>query len=64
VSNPRKPFAYRPSKESLLHVRHASAEEKLQWLEEANAFVRQFLDPAKRERWRAYIAQDEDLRRE
>jgi hypothetical protein len=45
-----------------MHVRHASAEAKLQWLEEANAFVGQFVEPEKLERWRAFIARDEEKR--
>lgn len=45
-----------------MHFRSASAEAKLQWLEEANAFVRQFVAPEKQERWRAFVARDEEKR--
>lgn len=62
MSKPRTPFAYRPSKESLLHVRNASAEAKLQWLEEANAFVRQFVEPETRARWRVFVEEGASMK--
>ncbi len=48
----KKPFAFRPSIEALRHFRHATPEEKLNWLEEANRFVNAFVSPEKQERWK------------
>jgi hypothetical protein len=49
---PKKPFAFRPSPEALKEVKNASAEAKLNWLEEANRFVHDFVSPQKLERWK------------
>ncbi len=48
----KKPFAFRPSLEALRQFKDASAEAKLNWLEEANRFVNEFVTPQKRERWK------------
>ena len=48
----QKPFVFRPSPESLKHFRDASAEAKLNWLEEAARFVRDFVPPEKLEKWK------------
>ena len=39
----KKPFAFRPSIETLKYFKDASPEAKLNWLEEANRFVSDFL---------------------
>lgn len=63
MSDPRKadrtsgrarPFAHRLSRESLLQFKDAPAEAKLNWLEEALAFVNRFVSAEKRERWRRF----------
>lgn len=52
-SEPKKgPFAFRPSPEALRHFRNATPEAKLNWLEEANRFVNDFVSPEKQERWK------------
>jgi len=48
----KKPFAFRPSPESLRQFRDATPEAKLNWLEEASRFVNDFVSPEKRERWK------------
>jgi hypothetical protein len=48
----KKPFVFRPSPETLSYFTGASAEAKLNWLEEANRFVHDFVPEAKRERWK------------
>jgi hypothetical protein len=53
----KKPFAFRPSPETLHHFKDASPEAKLNWLEEANQFVNDFVPPEKRERWRKISGQ-------
>jgi hypothetical protein len=50
----RKPFVFHPSPEALRHFRNASAEEKLNWLEEARRFVLDFVAPDKREKWEKF----------
>jgi hypothetical protein len=45
-------FAFRPSKETLKQFKDASAEAKLNWLEEANRFVNDFVSSQKQERWK------------
>ena len=47
-----KPFAFRPSPESLKQFKDASPEAKLNWLEEANRFVNDFVPREKLERWK------------
>ena len=47
-----KPFAFHPSQETLKQFKNASPEEKLNWLEEANQFVHDFVSPQKLERWK------------
>ena len=48
----KKPFAFRPSQEALKQFKDASPEAKLNWLEEANRFVNDFVSPQKLERWK------------
>jgi hypothetical protein len=48
----KKPFAFRPSREALRQFKDASSEAKLNWLEEANRFVNDFVPPQKLERWK------------
>lgn len=48
----KKPFAFRPSQEALDQFKDASPEAKLNWLEEANRFVNDFVSPEKLERWK------------
>ena len=48
----KKPFAYRPSPETIKQFKDASPETKLNWLEEANKFVHDFVSPSKLERWK------------
>ena len=48
----KKPFAFRPSREALRQFKDVSSEEKLNWLEEANRFVNDFVPPQKLERWK------------
>ena len=47
-----KPFVFRPSTDTLNAFKDASAEDKLNWLEEANQFVRDFVSPEKLEMWK------------
>ncbi len=48
----KKPFAFRPSREALRQFKDVSSEEKLNWLEEANRFVNDFVPLQKLERWK------------
>ena len=48
----KKPFVFRPSQEALKQFKDASPEAKLNWLEEANRFVNDFVSPQKLERWK------------
>jgi len=48
----KKPFVFRPSTETLKQFKDATPEAKLNWLEEANRFVNEFVPPQKLERWR------------
>jgi hypothetical protein len=48
----KKSFVFRPSQETLKHFKDVSPEAKLNWLEEANRFVNDFVPPRKLERWR------------
>lgn len=45
----KKPFAFRPSREALRQFKDASPEAKLNWLEEANRFVSDYVSPRKLE---------------
>ena len=45
-------FAFRISRERLKEFRNFSAEDKLDWLEEANKFVNDFVPESKLARWR------------
>lgn len=45
------PFVFRLTEDKLRECRDMTAEEKLRWLEEANAFVRKFVPPQRLERW-------------
>ena len=47
-----KPFAFRPSTESLKQFRAAPVEAKLDRLEEANRLVNDFVTPEKLKRWK------------
>lgn len=50
---PKKdPSAFRPSLEALMQFKDASPEAKLNWLEDANRFVNDFVSPEKLERWK------------
>jgi hypothetical protein len=44
-------FSFRLSKEKLKEFQGISAEAKLQWLEEANRFVNEFVSPEKLRKW-------------
>lgn len=46
-----RPFAFRPSLEALKQFKSATPEQKLNWLEEANRFVHDFVPPQKLKRW-------------
>ncbi|HWR72803.1 MAG TPA: hypothetical protein VN604_06515 [Nitrospirota bacterium] len=48
----KKPFTFRPSPEALKYFKDASPEAKLNWLEEANRFVNDFVPREKLERWK------------
>ena len=48
----KKPFVFRPSQETLKQFKDASPEAKLNWLEEANRFVNDFVSRKKLERWK------------
>jgi hypothetical protein len=48
----KKPFVFRLSQETLKQFKDASPEAKLNWLEEANRFVNEFVSPQKLERWK------------
>jgi len=48
----KKPFAFRPSPDSLYQFKDTSSEAKLNWLEEANRFVNDFVSPEKLEKWK------------
>jgi hypothetical protein len=50
-------YSYRFSKEKLREFIGFSAESKLEWLEEANKFINEFLPSEKRERWEEFIKQ-------
>lgn len=47
----KKPFAFHPSIEALRAFKNTTTEERLNWLEEANRFVADFVPPKKREKW-------------
>ena len=51
----KKPFAFRPSQEALKQFKDASPEAKLNWLEEANRFVSDFVSPAKLDKWKKIV---------
>ncbi len=48
----KKPFVFRPSPETLKQFKDASPEAKLNWLEEANRFVNDFVPAKKLEKWK------------
>ena len=50
-------YSYRLSKEKLREFLGSSAEAKLEWLEEANRFINEFLPSEKRKRWEEFIRQ-------
>jgi len=45
------PFVFRPPPDTLKAFKDASDEDKLNWLEEANRFVNDFVSPEKLEKW-------------
>lgn len=49
-------FAFRLSKEKLRELHGFSAEDKLDWLEEANRFVADFVPEEKLRKWKRFIA--------
>jgi len=51
----RRTFSFRLSKEKLREFQGLSAEAKLQWLEDANRFVNEFVSPEKRRKWEEFI---------
>jgi hypothetical protein len=51
----RKQFAFRPSKQALSKFKDASPEAKLNWLEEANRFVNDFVPSQKLGRWKKIV---------
>jgi hypothetical protein len=51
----KKTFAFRPSQEALRQFKDASPEAKLNWLEEANRFVNDFVPPQRLERWKKIV---------
>ena len=53
----KRPFVFRPSQEALGQFKDASPEAKLNWLEEANRFVNEFVTPEKLERWKKIAGQ-------
>jgi len=46
-----KTFVFRPSTEALKHFKNASAEAKLNWLEDAAQFVKDFVPQEKLQKW-------------
>ncbi len=48
----KKQFVFCPSPETLKQFKDAPPEAKLNWLEEANRFVNEFVSPQKLERWK------------
>ena len=53
----KRPFVFRPSREALRQFKDVSPEAKLDWLEEANKFVHDFVSPSKLERWKKISGQ-------
>ncbi len=53
-------FVHWVSRENLVRFKDASAEAKLQWLEEANEFVNTFVSPRKRQLWQQLLDSLED----
>lgn len=51
----KKAFAFHLSKEKLMESLKLSAEEKLDWLEEANDFVADFVPEEKIKRWKKFV---------
>ncbi len=47
-----KPFVFRPSLETLKLFRGTSAEDRLNWLEDARRFVHDYVSPEKLEQWK------------
>jgi len=48
----KNPFVFHPSPETLKQFEDASPEAKLNWLEEANRFVNDFVPAKKLEKWK------------
>lgn len=57
-----KDFSFHVRFETIKDLRNVSAEEKLDWLAEANEFVRLFVPPEKRERWMKVLSKTEGNR--
>jgi hypothetical protein len=51
----KEPFSFRLPKEKLKEFQGLSAEAKLQWLEDANTFVNEFVSPEKHRKWEEFI---------
>lgn len=51
----KRDYAFRISKESLIAFSKLSAEEKLNWLEEANKFIEDLVPEEKLMRWEKFI---------
>jgi hypothetical protein len=51
-------FAFRLSKEKIMEFSKLSAEDKLNWLEDANRFVAEFLPEEKLKKWEKFIARN------
>ena len=56
----RKGFSFHVRLDTIKEQRNVSAEEKLDWLAEANEFVRTFVPPEKRERWMKILGKTEN----
>jgi hypothetical protein len=50
----KEPFVFHPSLEALEHFKNATAEEKLNWLEDAAQFVKDFVPAEKLQKWMKY----------
>jgi hypothetical protein len=52
IEQKEKSFVFLPSTDTLMAFKDASAEDKLNWLEEANQFVNDFVSPEKLDLWK------------
>jgi len=53
-----EPFVFRLTEDKLRECRNMTAEEKLRWLEEANAFVQKFVPADRLARWARLCGRD------